>query len=275
MRKKHFALIGHPLSHTLSPAIHDYIFSLYGIDAEYKILDIHPQSLKNHVKTLNALDGYNVTIPYKQKIIPYVDQLSDKARLYGSVNTIKNDGTSTGYTTDSYGFLSAIDSAGMSLKGNVLILGYGGAARIAAYESAVAECYITIAAREKSLHAASLLCSEIKNKFKNATISSCCLNNINGHFDILINATPVGMHPHVFDCPVSKDVVKRCENVFDMIYNPSPTLLIKNALSCGCNVSGGLEMLIYQAAHSEMIWNKTNITQEQINEIKSYLNSQL
>ena len=125
MGTKKYAVIGHPIGHTMSPFIHNRLFALSGIDAEYTKLDITPENLNNEYNAvLSKLDGYNITIPHKQNIIPLIDKIDSKAKMYGSVNTVSNNcGISTGYTTDPDGFLKALAAAGIMLDGKIVILG--------------------------------------------------------------------------------------------------------------------------------------------------------
>lgn len=257
MKKKHFALIGYNLSHTISHIIHQHYFQTFNIDADYEILNIKPDDFEKYVPYIKSLDGYNVTIPYKQKIISYLDGLSPKASLCGSVNTVKNvDNSSVGYTTDEYGFISSLELAGIPLKGNVVILGYGGVARVIAYQAAALKCKITIAARDKSIYKASILCDEIRKQYENVDINVCSINKIeNQKINLLVNATPVGMYPKIDASPVESSVLKKCLYVFDTIYNPMETKLMKEASFFGCKTSNGLDMLILQAIESEHIWN--------------------
>ena len=113
MSTKHYAVIGHPIGHTMSPFIHKRLFALAGVDADYTALDIAPERLEAEYRdTLKKLDGYNITIPHKQAIIPYLDALDDKAQMYGSVNTVRNrDGQAKGFTTDPDGFIKAVEAA--------------------------------------------------------------------------------------------------------------------------------------------------------------------
>ena len=136
METKKFAVIGHPIGHTMSPFIHTRLFELQGVKAEYTKLDIAPENLEYEFKnTLSKLDGFNITIPHKQAVIPFLDEIDAKAEMYGSVNTVSNkNGISKGYTTDPDGFLKALDAAGIMLNGRIVIIGCGGVARTMAYE---------------------------------------------------------------------------------------------------------------------------------------------
>ena len=131
METKKFAVIGHPIGHTMSPFIHTRLFELQGVKAEYTKLDIAPENLEYEFKnTLSKLDGFNITIPHKQAVIPFLDEIDAKAEMYGSVNTVSNkNGISKGYTTDPDGFLKALDAAGILLNGRIVVFGCGGVAR--------------------------------------------------------------------------------------------------------------------------------------------------
>ena len=110
--KKQFAVIGHPIGHTMSPFIHSRLFELAGIEADYQVMDVAPENLEQVIPSLKELDGFNITIPHKQTIIPYLDELDRVAQMYGSVNTVKTvDGVSSGYTTDPDGFVIALQKA--------------------------------------------------------------------------------------------------------------------------------------------------------------------
>lgn len=259
MSSKKFAVIGHPIGHTMSPFIHKRLFEIAGIDAEYFVLDIDPKNMAaqyNYV--LKNLDGYNITIPHKQAIIPYLDKLDKKAKLYGSVNTVKNGELSEGYTTDPNGFLKALENANIKLKGKVLIVGTGGVARTMAYESVIAGCNVTIAVRFEDIATVSRLAGEILSNFHNAQISTCFIDSIpNEQYDLLVNATPLGMYPNIDAMAVNEKIISKCANVFDAVYNPIETKLLKTAKANGANVLGGMSMLVWQAVVSHEIWDGT------------------
>ncbi len=124
MSTKHYAVIGHPIGHTMSPFIHKRLFELAGADADYTYLDIAPETLaEEYQNRLRHLDGFNITIPHKEAIIPLLDALDDKAKMYGSVNTVAlRDGKATGYTTDPDGFIKALEAAGIA-DDTVIVLG--------------------------------------------------------------------------------------------------------------------------------------------------------
>lgn len=257
MRTKKFAVIGHPIGHTMSPFIHKRLFELAGVSAEYGVLNIAPEALSaEYDAVLKNLDGYNITIPHKQSIIPLIDEIDAKAKLYGSVNTVLNkDGKAKGFTTDPDGFLKALSYANIPLSGRVVILGCGGAARTMAYEAAIAGAELEFAVREQSVKKADKLAEEIKTALNTNDIKCVDVKNLSGDIKTLINATPVGMSPDTEFQPVSDNQLRSCENVFDAIYNPLETRLISKARANGSRAEGGMSMLVWQAVVSHRHWD--------------------
>lgn len=257
MSTKKFAVIGHPIGHTMSPFIHNRLFELSGIEAEYTKLDIAPENLADEYKNvLSKLDGYNITIPHKQSIIPLIDEIDEKAKMYGSVNTVANiNGVAKGYTTDPDGFLKALDAAGIVLDGRVVILGCGGVARTMAYEVVLKGLPLLFAVRKEDVEIAKALCGEIENTVKGAKVSFCLIDELSGDIDVLVNATPLGMFPKVDVQPVSDSVINRCASVFDAVYNPLETVLIQKALANGAKAVGGMSMLVWQAVVAHEKWD--------------------
>lgn len=269
MSTKKFAVIGHPIGHTMSPFIHTRLFALSGIDAEYTKLDIAPENLAYEYKnTLSKLDGYNITIPHKQNIIPLINEIDSKAKMYGSVNTVANrDGIAKGYTTDPDGFLKALDASGIVLSGRVVILGCGGVARTMAYETALKNLPVLFAVRIEDIKIAESLCSEIKSAVKDAKADYCTIPELEGDIDVLVNATPIGMFPRVDAQPVSDKIIKKSANVFDAVYNPLETVLIKKARANGANAVGGMSMLVWQAVVSHEHWDGSTYAVEDIDKL--------
>ncbi len=256
MSSKKFAVIGHPIGHTMSPFIHKRLFALSSVDAEYGVLDIPPESLaKKFENTLKYLDGFNITIPHKQNIIPLIDKIDKKAKMYGSVNTVAvKDGETTGYTTDPHGFLMALDSAGIDIGGRTVILGCGGVARIMAYEVALKKAAVHFAVRREDASIAKALCDEITATVSGSSADFCLIPELEGDIDLLVNATPIGMFPKTDSQPVEDSVISKCAAVFDAIYNPLKTTLIKKALANGSKAAGGMAMLVWQAAVAQQKW---------------------
>jgi shikimate dehydrogenase len=257
MSTKHYAVIGHPIGHTMSPFIHKRLFELAGADADYTYLDIAPETLaEEYQNRLRHLDGFNITIPHKETIIPLLDALDDKAKMYGSVNTVAlKDSKATGYTTDPDGFIKALEAAGIDLDGRIMILGCGGVARTMAYEIALRGKPFEFAVRRESVGKAGLLCLDVTRKIPDAQVSFGLIDQIIGTVDVLINATPVGMYPHIDEQPIHNCAIGRCGAVFDAIYNPLETVLVKRAKANGAKAVGGMSMLVWQAVVAHQIWD--------------------
>jgi shikimate dehydrogenase len=256
MSERIFAVIGHPIGHTMSPFIHARLFELSGKPAQYGIFDICENELQAKMPELKSLSGFNITIPHKQAIIPFLDKLDEKASLYGSVNTVHNsDGTYVGYTTDPDGFRKALQAGGVNLNGRNVILGAGGVARVMAFEAVLAGGMVTLAVRPHSAPKAKLLAQDIRAKVKNAKINICLLDEVVGNIDLLINATPVGMYPNINAAPINPSIMKNCAAVFDAVYNPNDTALLKQARENGALTIGGMDMLVWQAVAAHEIWD--------------------
>ena len=257
MSKKKYAVIGHPIGHTMSPFIHSRLFELSGIEAEYSVMDIPVGELeKSYKETLSGLDGFNITIPHKTAIIPFLSSLDRKAEMYGSVNTVDTDGK--GYTTDPDGFIKALGAYGVKPDGNVVIVGTGGVARIMAFEAAKAGANITIAVRHEDIHMVSALACEILDKTIHPAVSTCYIDRIeklDKDIDLLVNATPVGMYPNADNMAVNESIIEKSKVVFDAVYNPLETKLIKTAKKMGKTAIGGMSMLVWQAVESHRIWD--------------------
>lgn len=264
MSERKFAVIGHPIGHTMSPFIHKRLFELSGMGGEYGILDIPPEELSGKYSELRELDGYNITIPHKPAIIPYLDRLDKKAKLYGSVNTVKNGEIAEGFTTDPDGFLLALKSAGIPLEKRVVILGCGGVARTFAYEAVLAGCNTVIAVRPEDLPMAAELVGELKTRVYKAYVSTSLISRVSGSFDLLVNATPLGMYPNTDAMAPTEKLLNSCKNVFDAVYNPLETKLIKKARSNGSKAIGGMPMLVWQAVRSHEIWDGASYKDEDI-----------
>lgn len=269
MAAKHYAVIGHPIGHTMSPFIHERLFSLAGIDADYTKLDVAPETLGEQFRTtLSRLDGFNVTIPHKQAIIPFLNEIDDKAKMYGSVNTVRlRDGAAKGFTTDPDGFIRAIEAAGITLGGRIMILGCGGVARTIAYEIALRGLPFEFAVRREDVGAAGLLCLDITRKIPDAQVSFGLMEQFIGNVDVLINATPVGMYPHDNEQPIHNCAVGRCAAVFDVIYNPLETALVKRAKANGAKAEGGMSMLVWQAVVAQQHWNDVQFDPKDIRQL--------
>lgn len=262
-----FALIGHPLGHSMSPLIHDKLFALSGFEAEpYQLIDIAPEDIASSRPLLEEYLGMNVTIPHKQSVIQLMDELGDSAKRYNSVNCIKNDGGRLiGYNTDCDGFLRSVEL--LPISENVVILGCGGVGRMMAIETALHGGSITLAVIPQDVKAAQLLMAEIMEKCSGASVKIADISTLDGCFDLLVNATPVGMYPKTDACAVSDKVIENCLSFFDAVYNPTETLLMKKARALGKTAVGGASMLVYQAVKAHEIWYGSTFAAEDISKI--------
>ena len=262
-----YGLTGYPLGHSLSPVIHEELFKLAGIDGKYDLYEFSPEKLGEGIAALKKdLRGFNVTIPHKIAVIPFLDELSERAALFGAVNTVKVGEKCVGYNTDCIGFLRALELAGITLSGRVLVCGAGGVARMFAFEAALAGCELTVAARDEDIPAANIIKDEISEKL-NKSASVINLKEVSGGYDLIINGTPVGMHPNVDACVLPREIVANSRAVFDAIYNPAETLLLKYAKEAGIKYSNGLSMLVLQAVAAEEIWNGISFSEDDIKKV--------
>ena len=262
-----FSLIGHPLGHSMSPLIHDRLFALSGFEAEpYQLTDIAPEDIPSSRPIFEEHLGMNVTIPHKQAVIPLMDELGESARRYNSVNCIKNEnGRLIGYNTDCDGFLRSAEL--LPISGNVVILGCGGVGRMIAIETAIHGGALTLAVIPQDVKNAQLLMAEIMEKCSGAAVKIADISSLDGNFDLLVNATPVGMYPKTDACAVSDNVIENCLSFFDVIYNPTETLLMKKARAMGKTAVGGASMLVYQAVKAHEIWYGGEFSAEDISKI--------
>ena len=265
--KKVLGLIGFPLSHSLSPFIQKKLFEINQICADYSMFSFPTEQFDEKIAFLKELHGFNITLPHKQTIIKYLDTLDPTAAAYGAVNTVKNEnGGLVGFNTDGFGFLKGLEMAGIPLCGSVLIYGYGGVARTISYCALEKNCTVTFCTRRGSRYRANGLVLELQEKF-GVQIPVIEENEIKEHYDLFVNATPVGMFPNCDKSPLTREQVDCFDAVFDTIYNPIETLLLSYAKEQGKRFSNGLSMLVAQAARAQSIWFGVSFTHEQIKSV--------
>ena len=272
-----YALLGYPLGHTMSPPIHKRLFELDGNPgAEYEVCEIPPEQLDSKAEYLNSLNGYNITIPYKVDIIDHLDELDESAKRYNSVNCVVNrDGRNIGFNTDCSGFLRSLEAGGAKLNGRVLQIGCGGVGRMMAIEAALHGADLTIVALPEFIAGAKEVAKEAAKLNPSAKISVITHGEISGEFDLLMNASPVGMYPKTDDCPVTEDVIKSCKCVFEVIYNPNVTKLMSIAERNGIPAIGGMAMFVWQAAVAHEIWNGASYKDEDVEKIITEMKAEL
>ena len=255
-------LIGDPVEHTMSPVMHNAAFRKTGVDYIYLPFRVRKEELDKAMEGMRALNirGLNVTIPHKVTVLQFLDKLDSLAEKIEAVNTIVNDdGVLTGYNTDASGFLQALLEKGIEPKGkNVVILGAGGASRAISFILADRGANPVILNRLLELDWAKELAGKISQTF-NKEVDALELNRENlvetlGKADILVNATSLGMNPNIDQTPVPSDLLRPGLIVFDIVYNPIKTSLLKEAEAAGAETIGGLDMLVWQGALAFEKW---------------------
>lgn len=254
-----YGIIGYPVKHSLSPAMHNAAFRALGIDAEYKLFEVKPDELQSFLKDLgkNNILGLNVTIPHKENVFEFASLDSDNSylRQIGAINTIVNrNGKWFGYNTDISGFARHIKENFDPANKKVAIVGAGGAARAVSFalvKSAAKEISIFDIDKSKSENISKMVKSLAADFpiYVAKSIEDLKINNK----DLLINATPLGLKP-ADNLPVEEKMLHRDLFVYDLIYNPAETRLLKLAIKSGAKTSNGLGMLLYQGMQSFEIW---------------------
>ncbi len=238
-------LVGKDVSKSDSPRIHTFILRALGYDCEYELFSVDTLGFDGAVRTLlGDFDGFNVTIPYKRDIMEYVEELQSDAFAFGAVNTVVS-GTRVGYNTDGVGFLLMLRSAGFEIEGKkILVLGGGGAGRstAAALKGAGSEVYLYQRNQEK--------CKETCEQLALTPVS----DPYQGGFDILINATGVGMHESEGRSPVEERAFLGCEGAIDLIYEPKQSEFLRLAKAQGLRTLNGAAMLFYQAYYADCLY---------------------
>lgn len=270
-----YAVIGYPLGHTMSPFIHSRMFCLSGINATYEAILTPPDQLEKTVDKLKNYNGFNITIPHKEALIPLVDELGESAKIYKAVNTVHNkNGYLLGYSTDAEGFVSALALEDIPLSGKVLICGAGGVSRTIATECMRHGCDVTIATRPAGMDRAIRLCDDLKERFmKGAT----CItpDDICGDYDLAVNGTPVGMHPKTDESVLNEKQLKNIKYVFDSVYNPENTALVNLAKNMGIKAISGMGMLVMQAAKAQEYWYGATFKKDDMKQLIADANQEM
>lgn len=251
---KQYGIIGHPLGHSYSPAFFNEKFAQKQINSQYVAFDIpcieqFPVLLKQHP----LLHGLNVTIPYKQAIMAYLDAIDANARAIGAVNVVKveqKDGKPylTGYNSDWYGFTCSLKPLLQPWHTKALVLGTGGASKGIVYALQQLGIAYKLASRTPK-----------EGQFSYQDIT----DKVMQEYTILINTTPVGTYPHTKECPnIPYELITEKHLVFDLIYNPIRTLFLQQAELKGATIRNGWEMFVYQALRSYQIWEGVEWTHQ-------------
>jgi shikimate dehydrogenase len=259
---KLFGIIGHPVGHSLSPLMHNTAFEALGIRASMSAFDIEPQSLKEAIQGFATMEfgGINVTIPHKETIVQYLDEIDEEASIIGAVNTVKfRDGKSSGHNTDAHGFLKTLEPFRSSIEGGkFVVLGAGGAARAVVFVllKYFRTNQIVIASRSQTR------ANDLMEHFKGSGQSKLTPFDLRDPqfarvfeiSDVVINATPAGMYPSTMELPLPNPPFKASQKVVDLIYRPLRTLFLQRAEQAGAQIISGLEMFLHQGARAFQLW---------------------
>ena len=272
----HLGLIGYPLSHSLSPKLHQAACAAVGLQGEYRLYQVTPGDNDGLAELANAMrkseiEGLNVTIPHKQAIMPLLDELTASARAIGAVNTLYiKDGKLIGHNTDAPGFLADLKKFMGNAEGEkkALVLGAGGAARAVVYALKNDQWKLTLAVRRADLSQARALIDSFESQAGNGSMNMILLEagdlaGLAGRINLIVNTTPIGMFPETdfspwpVGLPFPDGVA-----VYDVVYNPRQTRLVQEARAAGLRATSGLGMLVEQAARSFACWTGREVPSE-------------
>jgi len=257
-------IFGHPLTHSLSPDMHNAAFDALGLDGNYRLLDVPPAGLAQAIDDLrtSGFSGANVTVPHKQAVIPLLDEVTEEARAIGAVNTLVKKGRwLIGDNTDWQGFLiplreAAFDPAG----GHCTVLGAGGAARAVVFALGRAGA-ATVTVFNRTIARAEALARDLQPLFPSTELHARPMSALAERNtgapppSLLVNTTSVGMSPDTDGCPWPGDFpLPPATVVYDLVYNPLQTQLLRRAEAAGCSTIDGVGMLVHQGAISFAMW---------------------
>lgn len=269
-------LLGNPVKHSISPNMHNSAFRKLALDYAYLAFEIEDGFLEDAINAMKIFKakGFNITMPYKEKVIDFLDAVSEDAQIIGSVNTVLNDnGKLVGYNTDGRGFIKALEESKMEYKGKkIVIAGAGGAAKAIAVQLAF-EGAKEVVVLNRTLSNA----DEIANNI-NENIHTCNARALEFHesslkeelqnANIFVNCTPIGMKSNVDESIIS-DISTLHKDLFvaDIIYDPLKTKLLSMAEKAGCRTMNGIGMIIYQGALAFKIWTGEDMPIELVKKV--------
>lgn len=253
------AVIGDPVEHSLSPCMHNAAFESLDLPFVYTAFHVRDVEKAVHGVLGFNIKGLSVTIPHKTTVMPYLDEIDDLSKTIGAVNTITNEnGVLKGTNTDSYGALSALETCCNIENKSVLLLGVGGAARAIAFGLACEKQPANLVLSARNIEKANALLDDLKPNttvnIQSVSFEEDDFSDIFKQSGIVINCTPVGMHPNVNECLIPEDWFQPEQVVFDTIYNPGKTLLLQRAEAHGGVILNGVPMFVHQGAKQFELW---------------------
>lgn len=262
-RTKVLGVLGYPVEHSLSPAMHNAAIAALGLHFVYIPFSVLPDNIGPAIRSLITLGivGVNLTIPHKERVLPYLDDIAPEAQAIGAVNTVHNDGGRlVGYNTDGEGFARPLEARGFALRGRrAVVLGAGGAARSVVFRLAREGAQVVLANR--TLERAARLAEDVHAVVGRAAVEWLALDDTAGlkeslaGAELLVNTTSVGMSPQAEAMPpIPPDALHPGLLVYELIYNPVETRLLAAARAAGAQTLNGVQMLVYQGAAAFQIW---------------------
>jgi len=266
-----YAIIGHPVSHSDSPRLHNAAFAAANLDCRYEAIDIDPADLREGMASLKSsgMAGFNVTIPHKEAIVPLLDRVDDAVRAVGAVNTVVHrDGILAGHNTDIQGFRALIAPFEKALNGRVVgVLGAGGASRAVLHVLTTSFAPSRIVVLNRTTERAEQVSAAFSSPAVPVVPESLFqddLQELVGNFAVIINTTSVGMKPYTDASPLEDVAFRKDQIVVDLIYTPAETALLKAAREAGATIAGGLEMFLQQAAESFRLWTGKEVDMKKV-----------
>ncbi|PPA71481.1 shikimate dehydrogenase [Jeotgalibacillus proteolyticus] len=254
-----YGVIGNPIKHSKSPLMHNQWFEAEGIDASYHAFTIEPKNLEDAIKGMKALGikGWNVTIPHKESIIPFLDEIDESAAVIGAVNTVVADGPRLiGKNTDGQGFVESLltkRTSGEIKKSSILILGAGGAAK-GIYHALLKLQPKRLYIANRTVSRAEALIKDVSTHDSAQALTMTAAEENPEQFDIIINTTSVGMSPAIGQSPIKLGLMKKDTLAVDIIYNPLETEFLKRAKAEGADTLNGVGMFVHQGALAFSYW---------------------
>lgn len=256
---KTYCIIGDPIEHSLSPAMHNAAFRMLNLDCVYIAMRVRKDELEGSIRSLRSgnVSGFNVTIPHKVTIIEYIDELDDTSKKVNAVNTVLvKDDKMIGYNTDLYGFIKPIKDRSITLKDkDILLFGAGGASRaviVSLSDEGIGNLVLANRSIENAKRLIEILKSNIKIEFDTRFISLEDAKRYSRGCYMIINSTPLGMRNERL--PISSEDIDNGSVVYDLVYRPMNTPLLEDAMDAGAEVIYGYEMLLEQGAKAFEIW---------------------
>lgn len=270
-------LLGFPVKHSLSPWIHEQFLQKSSIAGTYKLYETRPENLSARMKEWReeGMDGFNITIPFKQDIIPYLDEIDEEAKSIGAVNTVVNEkGSWKGYNTDGLGYYRSLMDSFPSIdpgETNVLLIGAGGGAR-GIYRALAGKGFARVDITNRTMEKAKELLTLNQSDTVSSVLSLAQAEAKLGEYDIIVQTTSVGMEPSDHQMPIYVDKIKPGAIASDIVYKPFTTLFLKEAKERGASIHHGHAMLLYQAQYAFEIWTgKTAPLDEVLQQLENRL----